>query len=105
MTAPLENGTSPLDHRDDSGWERVCGTHAETGNRGETTINLLGTQQFVSAAKGLGGLGEPPHFYHVLRKNIFATVASSSLSLFCNSKTRGSKGYGAGRKMRYGKAC
>ena len=48
MTVPLENRASPLDHRDDNGRDQEYGTSAETGNRGEATINSLGTQQFVS---------------------------------------------------------
>ena len=71
MTVPLENGASPLDHCDDNGRDQEYGTSAETGNRGEATINSLGTQQFVSAAKGLGGLGEPPCFYLVLQINLY----------------------------------
>ena len=49
MTAPLERGASPLDRRGDSGLGQECGARAETENRGEATINWLGTQQFVLA--------------------------------------------------------
>ena len=49
MTAPLERGASPLDRHDDSGRGQECGARTETENRGETTVNWLGMQQFVSA--------------------------------------------------------